>query len=177
MNSQEVAAAIERMRDVLERRPQFGLHDDAPAVSVWHGGLRSVANHANGTAIPADMPTELGGSGDQVSPGWLFRAGMASCAVSTIAIAAAMAGVELTLLEVRAGSRSDTRGLLGMDDEYGTPVFSGPSETQLQVKVAANGVTSEKLRALVEDAIRLSPVPNAVQNAIPMSLAIEVKSS
>ncbi|MBI3715020.1 MAG: OsmC family protein [Betaproteobacteria bacterium] len=177
MSSEKVAAALQRMRDALERRPQFGPHDDAPAVSVWQGGLGSVASHANGTAIPADMPSELGGGGKQVSPGWLFRAGMASCAVSTIAIAAASAGVELTLLEVRAGSRSDTRGILGMDDENGAPVFSGPSETQLQVKIAADGIAPEKLRALVEDAIRRSPVPNAVQNAIPMSLSIEVKAN
>jgi uncharacterized OsmC-like protein len=60
------------------------------------------------------MPSEVGGSGDQVTPGWLFRAGLASCAATRIAMAAAAEGIELATLEVRASSRSDTRGLLGM---------------------------------------------------------------
>ena len=31
-----------------------------------------------GATLLTDMPPELGGSGDQVTPGWLMRAGLAS---------------------------------------------------------------------------------------------------
>ena len=61
-----------------------------------------------------DMPAELGGAGDQVTPGWLFRAGMAACATTSIVLMAAADGIELAALEVRVDSHSDVRGLPGM---------------------------------------------------------------
>ena len=67
---QNVAAALQRVDAVLRRRPDAGLHDDAPATARWVIGMRFVAGHANGTQLPTDMPAELGGSGDQVTPGW-----------------------------------------------------------------------------------------------------------
>ena len=74
----------------------MGMHDDAPATARWRGGTRVVTSHANGIEIPTDMPGELGGSGDRVTPGWLFRAGLASCAATRIAMGAAAEGIELT---------------------------------------------------------------------------------
>src|SRR6187401_1206577 len=94
MPMQDVAAAMERVKTVLERRPEMGLHDDAPATARWEGGTRIVASHSNGKQMATDMPAELGGSGDQVTPGWLFRAGLASCAATTIAMAAARHGID-----------------------------------------------------------------------------------
>jgi len=119
MTTEHIAAAMERVHMVLSRRPEMGLHEDAPATAAWHGNTRTVVGHANGTQVPTDMPTELGGSGDLVTPGWLFRAGIASCATTTIALTAAAQGIDLAALEVRVSSRSDTRGLLGMADERG----------------------------------------------------------
>ena len=92
MASQDIAAAMQRVESVLRRRPEVGLHDDAPATARWQSGTRVVSSHANGTQIVTDMPTELGGSGDQVTPGWLLRAGLASCLATRIAMAAAAAG-------------------------------------------------------------------------------------
>ena len=72
------------------------MHDDAPATARWQGGTpRRHVSHADGTQVPTDMPAELGGSGDQVTPGWLFRAGLASCAATSIVLAAAAEGIEL----------------------------------------------------------------------------------
>ena len=102
---QNIAAAMQRVESVLHRRPQAALHDDAPATARWQSGTRVVASHADGTQLVTDMPSELGGSGNQVTPGWLFRAGLASCAATRIAMGAAAAGIELTMLEVRASSR------------------------------------------------------------------------
>jgi uncharacterized OsmC-like protein len=171
---QEIAVALQRVEAVLRRRPDVGLHDDAPATARWERGTRVVASHANGTQMATDMPAELGGTGDQVTPGWLFRAGLASCAATSIALAAAAKGIELMTLEVRATSRSDARGLLGMADAAGAPVPAGPCDVQLHVRIAAEGVDPARLRALVEDGFRCSPIPNAVVNAVPVDLRIDV---
>src|ERR1700722_2373805 len=108
MAAKDIAAAVQRVESVLKRRPSAGLHDDAPATARWQSGTRVAASHANGTQMLTDMPTELGGGGAHVTPGWLHRAGLASCCATSIAIGAAALEIELTLLEVCAASRSDT---------------------------------------------------------------------
>lgn len=177
MTTPPLAAALERVQTILKRRPESGLHDDAPAAARWQGGTRIVASHANGTRLPTDMPAEFGGTGDEVTPGWLFRAGLASCAATSIVMAAATEGIELSALEVRASSRSDSRGLLGMAGADGQPVFAGPGDLQLQVTVAAPGVPAERLRALVEAGVGRSPIPNALQQATPFALLIDVTAA
>jgi uncharacterized OsmC-like protein len=174
MSAQELAASMRRVEAVLLRRPEVGLHEDAPASARWAGGTRVIASHANGTQVATDMPSELGGSGDRVTPGWLFRAGLASCTATRIAMAAAAQGIELETLELVASSRSDTRGVLGMADADGVPVRAAPSDLELRVRIAARGVSAQHLRALVEDSCRWSPITCAVQEALPLALHIEV---
>ena len=169
-----LAVAMERVETVLRRRPDRGLHDDAPAVASWEGATRTVVGHANGTQLPTDIGTELGGTGDLITPGWLFRAGLAACATTSIVLAAAARGIELDALEVKAESRTDTRGLLGMADEHGAPVPAGPSEVRLSVRIAAPGVAPERLRALVDDGCRCSPIPSAVRAATPLAVHVDV---
>jgi uncharacterized OsmC-like protein len=174
MAAQDLATALQRVHAVLQRRPDTGLHDDAPATVRWSGGTRIVASHANGAQVMTDMPAELGGSGDQVTPGWLFRAGFASCAATSIVMAAAREGITLQTLELRASSRSDTRGLLGIADQNGQTVDAMPSDVQLQVRIAADGVAPERLRALAEQGVACSPIPCAVRHALPFALHIDV---
>lgn len=174
MTTQTLSNALERVHSVFKRRPEAGLRDDAPAAARWQGGTRVVASHANGTQLPTDMPVEFGGSGDQVTPGWLFRAGFASCAATSIVMAAAAEGIKLAALEVRATSRSDARGLLGMAGADGKPVFAGPGDVQLHVSISAKGVSADRLRTLVEAGVRCSPIPSAVREATPFALLIEV---
>ncbi|WP_137916955.1 OsmC family protein [Hydrogenophaga sp. 2FB] len=173
MKLQAVADALERVKAVLQRRPEAGWHEDGPATSRWAGGTRVVASHANGTQVPTDMPSELGGTGDQVTPGWLFRAGLASCATTSIVLAAVAEGIELTSLEVKASSWSDSRGLLGLPDANDQPVPAGPGDVQLAVRIQADGVPHERLRSLVQAAVGRSPIPNALQSATPLALRID----
>lgn len=174
MARQDLATALQRAESALRRRPALGIHQDAPATARWHGGTRIVASHSNGTQVEADMPTEVGGTGDRVTPGWLFRAGFASCVATRIAMGAASAGIDLDTLEVVAGSHSDTRGLLGMSDEGGC-VTAAPRDVQLHVRISARGVAPERLRRLVEDSNRCSPMSVAMQTAIPFALHIQVE--
>ncbi len=165
---------MQRVESVLKRRPEAGLHDDAPATARWQSGTRVVSSHGNGTRLLTDMPTELGGSGDQVTPGWLFRAGLASCLATRIAMGAAAAGFELAMLEVSASSRSDARGIFGMLEASGEPVGAGPRDVQVLVRIAAPGVSPERLRILIEESNRCSPVSAALRDAVPITLCIEV---
>ena len=169
-----ITTAVQRVQSVLKRRPDVAVHEDAAATARWQGGTRVVASHADGAQLLTDMPLELGGSGDQPTPGWLFRAGLAACATTSIVLLAAAEGLPLAALEVRAGSRSDTRGLLGMNDEAGQPVYAGPLEMHLQVQIEAPGVAPERLRALVERALACSPVPCMVGQAHAMAVQIDI---
>ncbi len=92
MTAETVSKAVQRVRNVLKCRPEAGIHADEPAIARWAQGLRVVCTHANGTQIATDLPTEIGGTGDQVTPGWLMRAGLASCVATRIAMGAATEG-------------------------------------------------------------------------------------
>jgi uncharacterized OsmC-like protein len=166
---------MERVKGVLRKRPPAGVVDDAAAVSTWRGGMRVVTQYADGVQAITDMPVELGGSGDQPNPGCLLRAALASCAVTRIAMAAAEANIDLHTLEASAHSRSDARGLLGLPDTDGAPVFAGPGEVTMRVRIGATGVAPERLRMLVDQAIAMAPVSQAL--ARPMAVALQVEVS
>lgn len=170
----DIAAAWHRVERVLRRNPQTGLQADVPATAVWNGGARVTCAHSGGTTVVTDMPTEMGGDGTAVTPGWVMRAALASCAATVIAMNAAVAGIRLATLEVIASSRSDTRGLLGMTDTDGEPVSPGPRDMQLRVRISAADDTSpQDLRALVERSHRCTPVACALQDATPVELSID----
>jgi len=176
MASQDIAAALERVESILRNQPEAGRGDDAPATARWQGGLRVQTAHANGTAVVTDMPPQFGGTGDQVSPGWLVRAGAASCIASRIAMSAASEGIELTELEVVARSLSDARGIFGMSDAAGAPICAGPLNVRLHVRIAARGTAPEQLQSLVERCHRCSPVSAALTDPIPVELHIDARS-
>ena len=170
----DIAAAWRRVEGVLRRRPRTGLHADAPARARWNGGTLVTCTHESGAKLVTDMPTELGGDGSAVTPGWLLRAGLAACAATTIAMTAAAEGIELDALEIDASSNSDTRGLFGMSEMDGARVDAGPRDVQLHVRVSARGVAPERLRALIEASHRRAPVSRALENPVPVKLRIDV---
>jgi uncharacterized OsmC-like protein len=174
MSPPDVANAMHRVESILRRRPETGVHDDAPASTAWLGGTRVVTAHANGTRIESDMPGELGGSGDRITPGWLFRAGLAACTTTVIAMHAAARGIALERLEVEVGSRSDLRGLFGLPGEDGAPVDPGPESLRMHVRIAAAGVEADTLRELVAQGQRCSPISSAAGVARPIELRIDV---
>lgn len=173
-NAPAIADTLQRLETVLRRRPEAGLHDDSPATAHWQGRTRVVSRHANGKEMPTDMPEEMGGTGDQVSPGWLFRAGVASCAATSIAMMAVREGIALDRLEARVESTSDARGMFGLLEPDGTVVSAAPCAVRLHICIAARGVPPERLRTLVENGCGRSPIPSAVLAAVPMSLHIQL---
>jgi uncharacterized OsmC-like protein len=178
MGMEQIAASLERVASVLRRKPQAGVADDSAATARWDGGLRTSVRADNssdtGFSVATDMPTELGGEASAMTPGWLLRAGLASCSATRIAMAAAAEGITLQKLEVRATSRSDARGMLAVPELDGGAVPAGPLAMALHVHISAPGVPSARLRALVASTATCSPVTCAVERPVPVALHVEV---
>lgn len=162
-----VARTIERAADHLAEHPEDGPGTDSAAVAVHEGGLRVRVGGEHG-AVRTDMTKAVGGHESAPSPGWLFRAALAACDATIIAMEAARTGVELTHLEVIVESSSDFRGILGADDS----VHPGPLTVDVRIKLAADNASSEQLRELAERAEARSPVRDAVARAVPMTMEI-----
>lgn len=177
MTAETISKAVQRIRNVLSRHPEAGIHADEPAFARWRQDLRVVCTHANGTQIATDVPAEIGGTGDQITPGWLMRAGLASCLATRIAVGAAAEGISLTRLEVSATSTSDARGLFGMTTDLGEPITAGPRELRLEVRIGAPGVARERLQAIIDESYHCSPVSAALVSAVPVTLHIEIDPS
>lgn len=173
MTMHDIAAAAARTERVLRGRPSAGVHEDDPCIARWVGGLRIVAAHPKGHEVATDLPSPLGGAGDEPSPGWLMRAGLAACAASGVALAAVRAGIELAELDVTARSVSDAGGIFGLPDLDGERLFPGPRDVQLEVRLRAPGVAAARLRDLVATACRLSPVQAALEVATPVAVSID----
>jgi len=174
MRNEQIAASMERVASVLRRRPRAGVSDDSAATAHWDGGLHASVRSDAGYSVATDMPVEIGGEASAVTPGWLLRAGLASCAVTRIAMAAAVEGIALATLEARATSRSDARGLLGLCEPDGRPVPAGPLVMELHVRIGAPGVPADRLRALVASTVACSPVTCAVEQPLPVGLHVDV---
>lgn len=170
----DIAEAMRRAVAVFTRRPANGLHADVSARARWQGGLRVTATHGSGVQIGTDMPAEFGGGGDLPSPGWYFRAGIAACATTAIAMVAVEEGIVLDRLDVDVGSHSDARGMLGMRDADGVEVDAGPVAMQVEVGIAAAGVDDARLRRVVEAALRRSPMQSALAGQPTMTVAVRV---
>jgi len=173
MTARDLATAMQRAQGVLRRRPEMGLHEDAPAAVRWSADTRMVVRHPSGLQFETDMPAELGGSGDRVTPGWMMRAGLAACTATVVAMKAAAQGIVLASLEVDVGSRSDTRGLLGMEDADGRPVDAGSRDVTMHVRLAAPGVEAERLRALVDESCRCSPVLRVLSDGADVDVRVD----
>jgi uncharacterized OsmC-like protein len=120
--------------------------------------------------IVTDMPGGVGGQAEEPSPGWLFRAAIASCVASTIAMEAAREGVTLTSLQVEVDSESDDRGILGMDEA----VPPGPLSTRIRIRGRAEAAEKGRLNDLIERGAARCPVWDATQRAVQTSMEIEI---
>jgi hypothetical protein len=109
MPDSTICMAVKGVESALAQKPARGFQHDAPAQAVLTGGLGMQVRHPRGQALRTDMPTSLGGGGEEFSPGWLMRAGLASCTASVIALRAERLGIRLTRLEVTACGSSWTR--------------------------------------------------------------------
>jgi uncharacterized OsmC-like protein len=161
--------SIENAVRYLSEHPDEARYTDPVARATLGDSLRVDVSGPSGETIVTDMPSAVGGRGEEPSPGWLFRAAIASCVASTIAMEAAREGVTLTSLDVEVDSESDDRGILGMDES----VPPGPLSTRVRIRAGAEGIEGSALRALLERGAARCPVCDATKRAVDVSLLVE----
>lgn len=169
MSNLSARAALERARRLFLEKPAAAKKPNAMATAVWRDGLRCEVAGPAGEKVSTDMPEPMGGGGAACNPGWLLRAGMASCTATAIAMRAAMAGIELRLLEVNVQSESDARGLVGID---GVPTALGGM--RMSIRIGADGVDEATLRELATWGESTSPVSCTLRERPPVALEVSV---
>jgi uncharacterized OsmC-like protein len=165
----EIRESIENAVRYLSERPDEARYTDSFARATLGEALRVEVEGPGGERVVTDMPSGVGGRAEVPSPGWLFRAAIASCVASTIGMEAAREGVTLRSLVVEVDSESDDRGILGMDEA----VPAGPLSTRIRIRALADGVEEERLRELLERGAGRCPVCDATKRAVEVSLQIE----
>jgi uncharacterized OsmC-like protein len=165
----EIKESLESAVRYLSEHPDEARYTDSLARATLGDSLRVEVEGPGGERIVTDMPGGIGGRAEEPSPGWLFRAAMASCVASTIAMEAAREGVTLSSLQVEVDSESDDRGILGMDDS----VPAGPLSTRIRIRGRASGVDEARLRDILERGAARCPVCDATKRAVEVSMEIE----
>jgi uncharacterized OsmC-like protein len=164
-----IRESIENAVRYLAEHPDKARYTDSFARAKLGEALRVEVEGPGGLRLTTDMPAGIGGREEEPSPGWLYRASLASCVATTIGMEAAREGVTLRSLEVEVDSESDDRGILGMDEA----VPAGPLSTRIRVRASADGVDQGRLREVLDRGAGRCPVCDATKRAVDVSLEIE----
>jgi uncharacterized OsmC-like protein len=165
----EIKESIQSAVRYLTEHPDEARYTDSFARARLGEALRVEVDGPGGERISTDMPSGIGGRAEGPSPGWLFRAAIASCVASTIGMEAAREGVTVTSLEVEVDSESDDRGILGMDES----VPAGPLSMRIRIRAPADGIERGRLRELLERGTVRCPSYDATKRAVDVSLEID----
>jgi uncharacterized OsmC-like protein len=165
----DIKSSIEAAMRYLSEHPDEARYTDSVATASLEEGLRFRVTGPGGEETFTDMPTAVGGSGSALSPGWLFRAAVASCVGSVVAMEAARSDLHLSRLDVTVDSESDDRGILGMDPS----VPAGPLSMRIAIRVEADGADPKAVEQVVREGVDRCPVADAVQRAVETTIEIE----
>ena len=172
MSATHIKESVENVINHYTENPDDARGAGVSVTAVMEDGLRCRVESANIPAIITDMPTGIGGGGSAPSPGRLFRAALASCDATFIALRAAQVGIILSTLEVSVEGDPDdvgTLGFLGIDDS----IPAGEHGLRLRFRIGAENATPEQLHELVEWIVAHSPVGDSVSRAIPITVDVE----
>src|SRR3954467_14060939 len=109
--------AVNGAIEYLSSHPDEARYGDSQAVARIESGLRVVTTGPDGSAATTDMTTGIGGGGTAPSPGWLFRAAIASCVATFVAMRAAQLERTIEALEIAVDSESNDLGLFDLDPD------------------------------------------------------------
>ena len=158
----DIRESIDAAVAYLSEHPDEARYTDSVATATLEGGLRVRVEGPNGEAATTDMPSSVGGEGSAPPAGWLFRASMASCVATLLAMEAAREGVAVDRLQVVVDSESDDRGILGIDAD----VPSGP--LSVRIAIDAGAIPGE----VIERAITRCPVTEALGRVVPVQVDV-----
>ena len=164
----DIRGSIEDAVRYLSGHPDAGRYTDSPARAVLGEALRVEVAGPDGERLRTDMPRAVGGRGEDPSPGWYYRAALASCVASTVAMQAAREEITLSSLEIVVDSESDDRGILGIDGS----VPAGPLSTRVVIRARADA-EPEKVDAMIRRGADRCPVLDATTRAVEVSTEIE----
>jgi len=167
-----IRTALQGAHAYLTEHPEEAAYVDSTATAVLGEGLRVRVTGPGEEALTTDMPRSVGGGNTAPSPGWLLRAAEASCVATLIAMRAATLGVRLTGLSVVVDSRSDDRGILGLDAE----VPAGPLNSRVAVTISAEAATRVDLEATVQWGVDHCPVVDGLRRQVPVEVEVTVET-
>jgi uncharacterized OsmC-like protein len=163
----DIKGAIESAVLYLTDHPDEAHYTDSAATAILEDGLRCRVEGPDRASVVTDMPESVGGGNAAPSPGWLFRAALASCVATLIAMESAREDISLDTLEATVDSESDDRGILAID----ASVPSGPLSVRIRVRAQTRDERGA-FQQVVDRAIRLCPVFDVATRAIPVTLEI-----
>jgi len=169
MTNLQAREPLERAKRLFLEKPVAARRPNTAATAVWRNGLSCEVSGPGAEWAITDMPEPMGGAGAGSNPGWLLRAGIASCAATAIAMRAAMHGIALDTLEVKVESESDARGLVGIPD---APTAFG--NLRISVRIGAVGVDAARLRELAAWGEAHSSVSCTLRAQPSLAVGIEV---
>ena len=169
MEPTAIRASIERASAALAQNPARARSTAAPLTARLVDGLAFEVTGASGETVRTDMPPMMGGEASAPNPGWLMRASLAACTATVIAMQAAKLGIKLTTLEVVAGSDTDSRRLLGLDDKAQSVLA-----LRLRVRIGAEGASEATLRELAAWGDAHSPVACTLRTPPAISTEVEI---
>jgi uncharacterized OsmC-like protein len=165
----DVGDRVRLVRSHLRQHPEDGAAED-PTVHVERTGpLCFDATDGDGHRVSSDMPAILGGAGEHMTPGTLLRSALGTCDATAIALEAAARGIRLTRLEVTVSSRSDNRGLLGIDG-----IDAGPTHVVARYRLASDDADRDALADLVRHAEQHSPVLSALRRTLQVETEVHI---
>lgn len=160
---------LERAKRLFLEKPVVAKKANTTATAVWRNGLTCDVAGPAAEGATTDMPQAMGGNGAGSNPGWLLRAGIASCAATAIAMRAALQGIALKTLEVKVDSESDARGLVGIPD-----VSTALGNLRMSIRIGADGADETQLRELAAWGEANSPVSCTLRDRPPVNVDIAV---
>ncbi len=119
--------------------------------------------------VEADQPSIHGGDGRAPNPMLYCLFGLASCYAASFATVAAMEGVEIRTLRLRAQSSVNHSRALGLS--------SDPPIEQIALSLSVeSSASSETLQRIREEAWKRCPAVYCATNPVPLEVSLEVVS-
>jgi uncharacterized OsmC-like protein len=162
-----IAAALERVESVLQKRPDFG-RETSRSVTTLVEGLRCACEEGD-WRVQTDLPAALGGGESGPTPGMLGRAALGSCLVMGYQLHASRLGVELTSIRVEIEADFDNGAMLFLESD----ARPGYSEVRYHVDIVSPAPDELVLKVLDEGDV-LSPYRDVFAQPTPMQRSVSI---